>query len=39
MMRWLDGIVDSMDMGEQTQEIVRTKESQCAAVHRGSKES
>ena len=32
-MRWLDGIIDSMDMSEQTLEDSEGREACCAAVH------
>ena len=37
-MRWLDGIIDSMDMNlSKLQEIVKDREVWCPAVHRVAK--
>ena len=37
-MRWLDGIIDPMDMSlNKLQEIVKGREAWCAAVHRVTK--
>ena len=37
-MRWLDGVIDSMDMSlGELQEMVKDREAWCAAVHRVTK--